>query len=417
MRRYPRWHDTDRNDHGRAGRGPIQPTITTQERRRRLGVRHHLALPASTPEQVARDLVGLHSSDPATVHLSARARIAGYAPEQLEADLYERRSLLRMLGMRRTMFVVPRDLAATMDAACTRALEPGERRRLVRLVTDQGLTDDGEPWVERVLEQTLAAVRRRGQATATELLEDVPELSLKLRFGEGKSWGGEVGMSTRVLFLLATQGRIIRARPLGTWRSSQYRWAATEDWLGGPLPALAAESARTGLARRWLASYGPGTLSDLTWWTGWTVARTRSALQAAGAVTVRLPEAEGPEGEGYVLADDLDPTPDPGPWVALLPSLDSTVMGWQERAWYLQGLAPELFDRNGNAGPTVWSEGVVVGGWAQRADGEVAVRLLADIGTEASATVTDEADRLRGWLGEHRVLSRFPSPLEKQLRG
>src|SRR5215216_573148 len=100
------------------------------ERRRRLVVRHHLARSGTTVEQVAGDLVGLHSSDPATVVLSLRARLDPFAVGDLEDALYERRSLLRMLAMRRTMFVVPLDLAAVMEAACTRALVAGERRKL-----------------------------------------------------------------------------------------------------------------------------------------------------------------------------------------------------------------------------------------------------------------------------------------------
>jgi hypothetical protein len=74
----------------------------------------------------------------------------------------------------------------------------------------------------------------------------------------------------------------------------------------------------------------------------------------------------------YVLADDLDPTPMPDPSAALLPTLDPTTMGWKERDWYLGPHGPTLFDSNGNAGPTVWWEGRVVGGSSQRRDGEIA---------------------------------------------
>ena len=72
-----------------------------------------------------------------------------------------------------------------------------------------------------------------------------------------------------------------------------------------------------------------------------------------------------------VLPDDLDPTPDPPPYAALLPGLDPTTMGWQDRGWFLGEHAKALFDTNGNAGPTLWWDGRVVGGWAQRRSGEV----------------------------------------------
>lgn len=53
-----------------------------------------------------------------------------------------------------------------------------------------------------------------------------------------------------------------------------------------------------------------------------------------------------------------------------------TVMGWKERGWFLGKHGSELFDRNGNAGPTVWANGRVVGGWTQTANGEIRVELL-----------------------------------------
>lgn len=353
---------------------------------------HHLARPAKDVNTVARSLFGLHSSDPATVYLAAWARVQDFTVEDLDRALYEDRTLVRMLGMRRTMFVVTRNGAATMDAACTKALAERERKRNVTLVEDAGFTVDGAAFIDRVAEATLDALRSRGEATAAELKEDVPELDLKIEFGEGTNWAGTVGLSTRVLFLLAGEGRIVRGRPLGTWLSSQYRWATTESWLGEPLPEIDHDEARAELALRWLRTFGPGGELDLKWWTGWNVGPTRKALSA-------VDEA----------AEPVDP---PDEWVALLPGLDPTVMGWKERDWYLGDHAKELFDRNGNAGPTVWWNGKVVGGWAQRPDGEIVYELLEKA---PKALVDAKAVELAEWLGEAVVTPRFRTPMEKRL--
>jgi hypothetical protein len=385
-------------------------TFSTDERRARLGRRHHLARPAGSPEEAASDLVGLHSSDPVTVFLSARARVKGFVPGDLEAALYERKSLVRMLGMRRTLFVVPREVAAVMDEACTKALAPGERKRLVRMLEEQGVAPagKGERWLDRVAAETLDALEARGEAAARELTKEVPGLGAKLSFGEGKTWAGTVGVSTRVLFLLATDGRIVRTRPLGGWTSGQYRWSTTEGWLGGPLPDIDRAEACADLLRRWLRAFGPGTVTDVRWWTGWTAKLAASTLESIGAVEVGLEE-----GTGYVLPDDLARVRAVGPWVALLPGLDPTVMGWKERAWYLGDHANTLFDRNGNAGPTVWSNGRVVGGWTQTGDGEVVVTLLERVDAKTRSAIEAERERLRVWLGAVRIKSRFPTPLER----
>jgi hypothetical protein len=95
--------------------------------------------------------------------------------------------------------------------------------------------------------------------------------------------------------------------------------------------------------------------------------------------------------------------------------LDTTVMGWTERDWLLGPHGPRLFDRSGNPGPTVWWDGRVVGGWAQRPSGEIVYRLLEDVGAEAIAAIDAEAARLTAWLGPARVTPRFRTPLEREL--
>jgi hypothetical protein len=99
----------------------------------------------------------------------------------------------------------------------------------------------------------------------------------------------------------------------------------------------------------------------------------------------------------------------------LLPALDPTAMGWSERSWYLGPHAPTLFDRSGNVGPTVWCDGRIIGGWAQRADGEIVYRLLEDVGSDTVAAVEADAARLAKWIGAVRFIPRFRTPLEREL--
>jgi hypothetical protein len=319
--------------------------------------------------------------------------------------------LVRLTGMRNTLFVAPADLVPVIAAACLRTIAPRERRRLERLVQSAGIAPEAAAWIERVERDALAALTRRGEAAGAELSREVPALREPLRFGEGTRWETTTAVTSRLLSVLAAEGRVVRGRPRGSWVSGQYRWAPAEAWLDAEVVELRAEAAEAELARRWLGAFGPGTAEDLRWWTGWTVKTTRRALAANAAVEVELDGGE----VGCLLPDDAEPARAPEPWAALLPALDPTVMGWLERRWYLGEHGAALFDRNGNAGPTVWWDGRVVGGWGQRPGGEVVFRLLEDVEAEATAAIEAEAARLTAWFGGTRVTPRFRTPLEREL--
>ena len=387
--------------------------IDVAERRRRLGIRHALcpASRAADPVEAVRRVVALHATDPASVFLAAWARTDSIAPQAIAEALYEQRTLVRMLGMRRTMFVVPTDLRPVIEESTMPRIAAAQRRLLVKHLRELTDVRDPEPWLEDVEHSVLRALAARGgTATAGQLSADEPRLRTQLVMAAGKPYQATQNITSRVLLLLGARGHVVRGPPTGSLLSQRYQWALAQQWLpaaGEPPPPA---QARAELARRWLTTFGPAPPADLQWWTGWP--KTEVA-QAVADLNVREVDLDGVA--GVVLPSDADCSADPGPWVALLPALDPTVMGWSDRSWFFGGHEQGLFDRSGNAGPTVWCGGRVVGGWAQRRDGEIAVRLLEDVGTDAAALVQAEASRLRGWLGALRFIPRFRTPLEREL--
>jgi hypothetical protein len=203
--------------------------IGVDERRSRLVRRHRLAVErrSGTPSEVAESLVALHSTDPATVFLSTWARSLDFRPEALEEALYDEQALVRMLGMRRTLWVVPRELAAVVHAACTRAIASRERKRLVGFVAESGVAEDAEAFLDDAAAAALGAVEARGEAFTSDVTADEPALATKLRLGAGSRWEAQVSTASRVLPLLAAEGRLMRGRPRTSWTNGQYRWAPT----------------------------------------------------------------------------------------------------------------------------------------------------------------------------------------------
>ncbi|MEU6487361.1 winged helix DNA-binding domain-containing protein [Streptomyces sp. NPDC046887] len=385
--------------------------VTAAERRARLGTRHLLA-PAHHAERmpdVAQALIGLHATDPSTVFLATAARTRAPDIPTMEHALYEERSLERMLCMRRTLFVVPTGLAPVIEASTGRAIAAKERAACaVHLRDGLGWTRERYAAVE---DDLLAALAARGEASAAQLAADVPALREQVTVAPGKPYEARQAVSSRILRVLAAEGRIRRGRPHGRFNSNQFRWTLSP--LAEAAGAWDSGEARAELARHYLAAFGPATVEDLKWWTGWTLTDTRKALTDTGAEAVDLDDGSA---TGHLLPDDLEPVPAPEPWVALLPGLDPTAMGWRHRGFHLDPAhVGDLYDRNGNIGPTIWADGRIVGAWAQHPTGHVNTHLLTDPGPDARRAVDTQALALAAWLGDLRITPHYRTPLERRL--
>lgn len=379
-----------------------------------MGRRHHLAAEHAVddPVAIADSLVALHSTDPATVYLSIAARMRTPSIQATSVALYDDRSLVRHHGMRRTLWVYQPAVARVVHAACTADIALAEWKQLAKWVARSGIADP-DAWMQRARAHTLAELHRLGPCSARQLGKAVPELTTKIEVGSGK-FTVQQPVHTRMLLNLGFDAAIVRTSPTGSWVSSEYQWSVMADWLPDGIVGLQLAAARKELVARYLRAFGPATAADVQWWTGWTMGATKAAIAANDVVEVDL------DGDliGCVLADDASGTEIDEPWVALLPALDPTAMGWKQREWYLGEWAAfggPLFDKNGNVGPTVWVNGEVVGGWAQRADGAIVHELLRPVDSRTKRSIGEEVERLREVIGDARVTPRFPTPLQRQL--
>lgn len=385
--------------------------ITARERRARLAARHALAAPYDDIEAATDAILCWHATENSTVYLSLAARVAGLSAAEIDAALYRDRIVVKQMAMRRTIFAMPRDLLPAAIGAAGRRVAEQERRKTVRELAASGI-DDADSWLAGVEEEVVAALGDE-QLSAAQLRAKVPAADTRFVVAPGTKWGGEQPLAPRLLTILSAAGRVVRAGNAAPWRISRPTWAAMDAWLGEAVEPTSSEEGYRVLVERWLRRFGPGTETDLVWWLGATKGVVRRALADVGAVAVDL---EGSSESGWVLPDDLGSTPDPEPWVALLPVLDPTTMGWKQRDFYLGPHAEHLFDWAGNAGNTAWCDGRIVGGWAQLEDGRIVVQPLEDIGADALAALRDRAQALEEWIGDARLSTPFLSPLMRSAR-
>ena len=376
-------------------------------------MRHRLAAPHRSDDvaDITRSLVALHSSDPATVHLSAAVRMATPTIRAVETELYDNRSIVRHHAMRRTIWVMPVDHAQWAHAATTEKIAAGERKRTLKAIEASTDIDDPDEWFADARAEVVALLESKGSLTTREVGKALPHLVVPVEFGSEKN-SATLNAHTKVLQGAGFDGDVVRGRPPGSWISSEYPWSATEAWLGEPIKGTDMREAAAQLVNAWLQAFGPGTETDLVWWFGDTKTLIRNALADCGAEEVSLESGDA----AWVAAGDSGDTEEPEPWVRLLPGLDATSMGWKERDWYI---APDylkpMFDRFGNIGPSVWVDGRIVGGWVQRDDASVAMELFEPLPKGHQSLLDEAIEQVHALADGVQVKPRFPAKMQKEL--
>jgi hypothetical protein len=390
-----------------------------------LAHKQHL-LPASRLAdvvQVTRDIVALHATDATGPYLSLWARVPDFQRQALEDALYERRELARVHCMRMTVHAVPSDEVPFFFQAYVERHTRAELRGWEPLLVQAGMCQEGEAeaLLKKLHNRVLDVLTEKGPSTVRQISQAVPELKTKIRHSVGKSYEGEFGIGSRIMLTMSVLGLLVRARPRGSWRSNLYEYAALSGWLPGvDLESVTPQEARAWLVQCYLAAFGPATLDDIQWWTGFSKGEAEEALGGLEPAVLEV-SIEGLDDGYLMLADDAQQLCDfaqPGvPYVFFLPALDPYIMGYRDRRRFLAAEhRTRVFDRAGNAMPTVWANGRVVGAWGQRKDGNVIYGLFELAGEEERTLLEGEAQRLEGFLGGEFLPPRTSTPFTRALR-
>ena len=370
--------------------------------------KQHLA-PGTQGDDVVRvveDICVLHATAAPTPYLSLWSRVKGFSRQQLDAELYENRRLVRVLCMRRTLFIFSSEKLPVFFQATKKQVQRRFPSQARRLLVQAGLCQEGDEAeaLERLHQRIVEILADRGPSTVSEIGKLVPEFKIKVKYDEDRPYVGEFSLGSRIVPGMCILGLLVRTKPRGSWRSTLHEYAPLAVWLPDVhLESLRPEEAQPGLVRWYLAALGPATLEDIAWWSGFSKAETRKALSTLDDELVEI-EIKG-LGGGYLMLEAdhqrlqeaqfrIEPT------VNLLPTLDPYILGYRDRRRFLP---PEhydqVFDRSGNAFATVWVNGRVVGIWREL---EAAIELLLWEEVESKALVT-EAQRLGRFLSGEDV--------------
>ncbi len=199
-----------------------------------------------------------------TCHRGLAARIDGYTPALLEQVLDRDRSLLRVGGMRGSVFLVPPDLVAA-------ALALNSSGGTAWLLKASGLADE----YDAIAAETLEAVGERDWSPR-ELREALGRPDLK---------GSRM---SALLRSMTDGGLLVRAGVSGGARSQAWRYAAMDRFVALPEVRPTKEEAMRTMAPIWLEANGPATGDDFAWWSGGPKRLARAVFADAAPVAIEV---------------------------------------------------------------------------------------------------------------------------------
>jgi len=363
---------------------------------------------------VVEDLLGLHATSSQTPYLSLLARMERFTREMLNGELYEKKSLARIRGMRGTLFLVPRESIALVHRA-TRAdfdvqdylgqwgLPQREFQELARCITE--LLEEGSRTIHELKREVTSMLRsrkiRRLQRRQGRVVYSASSLAVALTALEAEGR----------IYSFKDPGRLATLPGPEAEAGEVNRYALLQkDFPEVDLQAYTVEEARSLLLKRYLAAYGPATLKDMAWWLSLTQKGVQAALRPFAEELVEL-EISG-LGKGFrMLCEDFEklqgftPSDSEERQVALLPYEDMYLKGYKLRE---RLIAPEHEKRaypGGSARPTIMVDGRIVGVWEilpapQREDKiKLQISLFEGIDGEAERSIYEEARRVQGLFG------------------
>jgi hypothetical protein len=324
--------------------------------------------PEDTPDffEIAKAHLGLQSTDYWSPYLSVFARRGDFDAEQMYRALNRGDQLARIHAFRGAVHVVHQDnLSLIIAATGPRLYRMARKSKSLRKLSDQQ--------VETLLDQFLAALEET-PLSMRELKQALPTLAPMMR---------------PLLYLGMATGQVVRASTAHA-RSTFSKYALIKHrFPTTKIEQYNEEEAITQLIHRYIALFGPVSVSDISWWLPTTKTQATATLTTLAGDLVEL---ETPEGPKFMTLSDFETaqsfSPSTETVIAFLPYEDYLPKAFIDRSWFIEpDLQDRLFPRkarsywptgtrptrapalasginqSGEIRPSIWLNGAIVGRW------------------------------------------------------
>ncbi|MFX0001983.1 MAG: winged helix DNA-binding domain-containing protein [Candidatus Hodarchaeota archaeon] len=350
--------------------------------------KHHLTDNSKIDDilKITDDSCGLHSTGLTTSYLSLFIRTKNFKKADLERELYVNRTLGRIRGMRRTLFIQTREMIPIIYAATFKLSEKNFEKYME--FHKISLSDYRE-----ISELIMNALKEK-ELSASEIRK---ELNSNLNI-------------PAIIHLMCDYGLLIRGQPIKNWKDRRNKYALFKDYF--PNINLTVENEKQAIAilvEKYLKAYGPASENDLSWWTGLTKTEIREGLNKIEPAINRV-KISHLKGTFLIFKSDIDILRNLNnvdkSSLSLLPELDPYPMGYKYRDRYINANNyNKIFDRSGNIAATIFLDGIAIGVWdtEQKPEPIVKYHLLHSIEKNLIDELYSKAEKIGQFFFDQKV--------------
>jgi hypothetical protein len=353
--------------------------------------------------QISNDLCGLHATGTIEPYLSLFVRMNNFKKDDLDRELYINRSMGRIRGMRKTLFIEPKEMIPIVH----NSIRYTTIQRDLKYLKYRGISkaEYGK------LSKQILALLHKDELSTSELK--------KILHSEKDI--------VAVISVMCDEMLLIRGKPLKSWKDRRIYYAPFKNYFPNlNLEEIDETVAIETLIGKYIKTYGPVTVEDIVWWLGITKGKVNGALLNLEDKT-EIIKIKNLEYDYIINKTDLDILSkikqDSFQSVNVLPDLDPYMMGYKNRERYVDYKNYEyIYDRSGNATTSILLNGVVIGIWdiVEKPNPQIKVFLFDEVENQIKSQIGVECKNIGNFIIEKDISIKFckkMTPLTKRTMG
>ena len=351
--------------------------------------------------QISKDICGLQATGTFEPYIYLYSRTNRFQKEDLEKQWYVTKNLIKIRGMRNTLFIIPKEDAPIMHNATNFLKE----NRFDGFFTHSDFTR----MEYNELESKILQVLKKESLIAADI---------KKRISSDRN-------ISIIISLMCDKLLLVRDKPPKGWKDRRNTYALMKNSFPDlNFDDLEEIEAIQSLVLKYIKSYGPVTEQDITWWTGLTRTKARRVIETLQSQLQIISISEDIyfiDNSDIEVLKNLSVPKDPV--INLLANLDPYLMGYKNRKRFINhDIYDYVFDRSGNATTTILLNGIVIGIWDFQTKPEPTVKILLfqEITKDILKVIKKQANLIGEFILEQDITiqeCKNPIPLMKRSAG